>query len=85
MYELMFHVCFVLFWMFGYGCLLKQCLNVCLDILWKTMELLEYCGHNCFCVSGGFLNFQRKLCPNFYFFIMHMFRGSFLSFIESLF
>ena len=70
MYELMFHVCLdVWIWMLT--------MFVCLDILWKTMELLEYCGHNYFCVSGVFLNLQRKLCPNFHFFIMHMFRGSF--------
>ena len=66
----------ILDWIFG--------LFECLNILWKTIKLLEYCGHDCFCISRGFLNFQRKLCPNFQFFNMHMFRGSLLSFIESL-
>ena len=28
-------------------------------------------------VSGGFINFQRKLYPNFQVLIMYMFRGSF--------
>ena len=95
MYELMwmFVFCFglmfvdlvwcSLFWMLGYldTCLWKTSLN------WMIMFeflLFEYCWYDWFYFSGGFLNFQRKLCPNFQLFIMYMFRGSFLSFIESL-
>ena len=38
---------------------------------------LELILYNVYNVSRGFLNFQRKLCPNFQVLIMHMFRGSF--------
>ena len=38
---------------------------------------LELIMYNVYNVSGGFLNFQRKLCPNFQILIMHMFRRSF--------
>ena len=49
----------ILDWIFG--------LFEYLNILWKTIKLLEYCGHDCFCILGSFFNFQRKLCPNFQF------------------
>ena len=38
------------------------------------LELIMYNAYN---VLGGFLNFQRKLYPNFQVLIMHMFSGSF--------
>ena len=73
MYELLMVVygCVDLSWMFMFLWLFMVVLDwifglfECLNILWKTIELLEYCGHDYFCISGGFLNFQRKLCPNF--------------------
>ena len=87
MYELMF-MCFVLDVWFGYGCF---GLDIWMWMLVKTMFGYFEKQKNCLnidvdivFVSGGFLHFQRKLCLNFQFFCMHMFRGSLLSFIESL-
>ena len=78
MYELLMVVygCVDLSWMFMFLWLFMVILDwifglfECLNILWKIIKLLEYCGHDCFCISGGLLNFQRKLCPNFQFFLL---------------
>ena len=69
----------VLNWIFGWIWMFVKCLDILRNngIAWMLMWILSF-------VSGGFLIFQRKLCPNFQFFNMHMFRGSLLSFIESL-
>ena len=86
MYELMLLCVSYVWWMFKFMVVLN--LDIWIDKMFEMFEhfcwWLNIVDIFAFVYQGVFLNFQRKLCPNFQFFIMHMFRGSLLSFIESL-
>ena len=96
MYELMIlFVCGWILW-FGYFGLNIKGLCLCCWKFWLLILMLaivdidigvylELIMYNVYNISGGFLNFQRKLCLNFQVLIMHVIRGSFKVKTESFF